>query len=62
MDGLDALLSYGEDIKEEKEPNPIAVKIDSISGLVKLEKIQFHPDIEVFNKLSEIINHYFCIA
>ncbi|KAK9879325.1 hypothetical protein WA026_004178 [Henosepilachna vigintioctopunctata] len=60
LNGLENILRLGEqDAKNLMGQNPYAVLIEECYGLDKIEFLQSHENIEVYQKAFDIIEHYF---
>uniref|UniRef100_A0A646QFF3 Importin subunit alpha n=1 Tax=Hemiscolopendra marginata TaxID=943146 RepID=A0A646QFF3_9MYRI len=62
LNGLDNILRLGEqDVKAHGGTNPYALMIEDCSGLDKIEFLQSHENIDVYQKAYDIIEHYYGI-
>ncbi|XP_044761473.1 importin subunit alpha-7 isoform X2 [Coccinella septempunctata] len=60
LNGLENILRLGEqDAKNHMGQNPYAVLIEECYGLDKIEFLQSHENIEVYQKAFDIIEHFF---
>jgi len=60
LNGLENILRFGEqDSKNTGGPNPYAVIIEEVFGLDKIEFLQSHENMEIYQKAFDIIERYF---
>ncbi|XP_076373391.1 karyopherin alpha1 [Tachypleus tridentatus] len=60
LNGLENILRLGEqDAKNHSGVNPYAVMIEECYGLDKIEFLQSHENMEIYQKAFDIIEHYF---
>lgn len=60
LNGLENILRLGDqDAKAHKGVNPYAVLIEECYGLDKIEFLQSHENMEIYQKAFDIIEHYF---
>jgi hypothetical protein len=60
LNGLENILRLGEqEAKETGGPNPYAVIIEEVFGLDKIEFLQSHENMEIYQKAFDIIERYF---
>lgn len=59
LECLELILVYGEEMKEQNEMNPIAIRIEKKSGLEILENLQYHHNKIVTEKLEHMVKNYF---
>ena len=60
MNGLENILRLGEqEAKETGAANPYTVIIEEVFGLDKIEFLQSHENIEIYQKAFDIIERYF---
>jgi len=60
LNGLENILRLGEqEAKETGSANPYAVIIEEVFGLDKIEFLQSHENIEIYQKAFDIIERYF---
>ncbi|CAH0553519.1 unnamed protein product [Brassicogethes aeneus] len=60
LNGLENILRLGEqDAKTNNGVNPYAVLIEECYGLDKIEFLQSHENMDIYNKSFEIIEHFF---
>ncbi|CAL1300548.1 unnamed protein product [Larinioides sclopetarius] len=60
LNGLENILRLGEqDAKAQGTVNPYAVMIEGCYGLDKIEYLQSHENVEIYQKAFDIIEHYF---
>ncbi|XP_059615515.1 importin subunit alpha-7 [Phlebotomus argentipes] len=57
LNGLENILKAGD--QRNTKPNPYAVAIEECYGLDKIEFLQSHQNIEIYQKAFDIIEHYF---
>ncbi|XP_055700621.1 importin subunit alpha-7 [Phlebotomus papatasi] len=57
LNGLENILKAGD--QRNIKPNPYAVAIEECYGLDKIEFLQSHQNIEIYQKAFDIIEHYF---
>ena len=60
LNGLENILRLGEqESKQTGKANPYAVIIEEVFGLDKIEFLQSHENMEIYQKAFDIIEHYF---
>ena len=60
MNGLENILRLGEqEVKTTGAANPYAVIIEEVFGLDKIEFLQSHENMEIYQKAFDIIERYF---
>ncbi len=60
LNGLENILRLGEqESKETGGANPYAVIIEEVFGLDKIEFLQSHENMEIYQKAFDIIERYF---
>ena len=60
LNGLENILRLGEqDVKTSGAANPYAVIIEEVFGLDKIEFLQSHENMEIYQKAFDIIERYF---
>jgi len=60
LNGLENILRLGEqESKETGAANPYTVIIEEVFGLDKIEFLQSHENIEIYQKAFDIIERYF---
>ena len=59
LSGLENILKYGEQESKETGTNPYAVQIEECYGLDKIEFLQSHENLDIYQKAFDIIEHYF---
>jgi len=60
LNGLENILRLGEqEVKTSGGPNPYAVIIEEVFGLDKIEFLQSHENMEIYQKAFDIIERYF---
>lgn len=60
LNGLENILKLGEEeAKQTGSVNPYVVLIEECYGLDKIEFLQSHENIEIYQKAFDIIEHYF---
>ncbi|XP_042908519.1 importin subunit alpha-7 isoform X2 [Parasteatoda tepidariorum] len=60
LNGLENILRLGEqDAKAQGTVNPYAVMIEGCYGLDKIEFLQSHENMEIYQKAFDMIEHYF---
>ncbi len=60
LNGLENILRLGEqESKETGGSNPYAVIIEEVFGLDKIEFLQSHENMEIYQKAFDIIERYF---
>ena len=60
LNGLENILRLGEqESKQSGAANPYAVIIEEVFGLDKIEFLQSHENIEIYQKAFDIIERYF---
>lgn len=60
LNGLENILRLGEQFsKAHSGANPYAVMIEECYGLDKIEFLQSHENVEIYQKAFDIIEHYF---
>ena len=59
LSGLENILRFGESEAKETGTNPYAVQIEEHYGLDKIEFLQSHENLEIYQKAFDIIEHYF---
>merc|ERR1739846_235266 len=60
LNGLENILRFGEqESKTTGGPNPYAVIIEEVFGLDKIEFLQSHENMEIYQKAFDIIERYF---
>ena len=59
LSGLENILKYGEQESKETGSNPYAVQIEECYGLDKIEFLQSHENLDIYQKAFDIIEHYF---
>ncbi|GFY63794.1 importin subunit alpha-7 [Trichonephila inaurata madagascariensis] len=60
LNGLENILRLGEqDAKAQGTVNPYAVMIEGCYGLDKIEYLQSHENMDIYQKAFDIIEHYF---
>jgi importin subunit alpha-2 len=60
LNGLENILRLGEqEAKQSGGANPYAVIIEEVFGLDKIEFLQSHENMEIYQKAFDIIEHYF---
>ena len=60
LNGLENILRLGEqEAKETGSSNPYAVIIEEVFGLDKIEFLQSHENMEIYQKAFDIIERYF---
>nr|CAD7462222.1 unnamed protein product [Timema tahoe] len=60
LNGLENILRLGDqDAKTHGAINPYAVLIEECYGLDKIEFLQSHENMEIYQKAFDIIEHYF---
>jgi hypothetical protein len=63
LDGLHNILKSGNAyIQQGAAMNPYLVKLEDCGGIKAIERLQHHPDTDVYNKISAIIDDYFTVA
>lgn len=56
---IEKLLHTGEAIREISDVNSMAKKFDEIGGSACLEKLQYHPNNEIYHRALNILEKYF---
>jgi len=59
LSGLENILKYGEQESKESGTNPYAVQIEECYGLDKIEFLQSHENLDIYQKAFDIIERYF---
>ena len=59
LSGLENILHFGESDAKETGTNPYAVQIEECYGLDKIEFLQSHENLEIYQKAFDIIERYF---
>merc|ERR1712038_763515 len=60
LNGLENILRLGEqEVKQTGKANPYAVIIEEVFGLDKIEFLQSHENMEIYQKAFDIIERYF---
>jgi len=59
LSGLENILRFGETDAKETGTNPYAVQIEECYGLDKIEFLQSHENLEIYQKAFDIIERYF---
>jgi len=59
LSGLENILRFGETGAKETGTNPYAVQIEECYGLDKIEFLQSHENLEIYQKAFDIIERYF---
>ncbi|XP_014677960.1 PREDICTED: importin subunit alpha-7-like [Priapulus caudatus] len=60
LNGLENILRLGEmDSKTLGSPNPYSVMVEECYGLDKIEFLQSHENLDIYQKAFDIIEHYF---
>ena len=60
LNGLENILRLGEqEVKTTGAANPYAVIIEEVFGLDKIEFLQSHENMEIYQKAFDIIERYF---
>merc|ERR1712018_399379 len=59
LSGLENILKYGEQESKETGTNPYAVQIEECYGLDKIEFLQSHENLDIYQKAFDIIERYF---
>jgi len=60
LNGLENILRFGEqESKNTGGSNPYAVIIEEVFGLDKIEFLQSHENMEIYQKAFDIIERYF---
>lgn len=60
LNGLDNILKLGAvEAKHTNGTNPYAIMIEECSGLDKIEQLQSHENIEIYQKAFHLIETYF---
>ena len=55
LSGLENILKYGEQESKESGTNPYAVQIEECYGLDKIEFLQSHENLDIYQKAFDII-------
>merc|ERR1712141_850738 len=59
LSGLENILRFGEQEAKETGSNPYAVQIEECCGLDKIEFLQSHENLDIYQKAFDIIERYF---
>ena len=59
LSGLENILRFGEQESKETGTNPYAVQIEECYGLDKIEFLQSHENLDIYQKAFDIIERYF---
>ena len=59
LSGLENILRFGEQEAKETGSNPYAVQIEECYGLDKIEFLQSHENLDIYQKAFDIIERYF---
>lgn len=59
LSGLENILRFGEQEAKTTGSNPYAMLIEECFGLDKIEFLQSHENMEIYQKAFDIIEHYF---
>ena len=59
LSGLENILRFGENDAKETGTNQYAVQIEECYGLDKIEFLQSHENLEIYQKAFDIIERYF---
>ena len=60
LNGIENMLKAGETVKDNSlGNNPVAMTIEQCGGLDKIEFLQSHENVEIYQKVYEIIEKYF---
>lgn len=60
LNGLDNILKVGEaESKQNNGPNPYSIMIEECFGLDKIEYLQSHENIDIYQKAFHLIESYF---
>ena len=59
LSGLENILRFGEQESKETGSNPYAVQIEECYGLDKIEFLQSHENLDIYQKAFDIIERYF---
>jgi importin subunit alpha-1 len=59
LSGLENILRFGDQECKETGTNPYAVQIEECYGLDKIEFLQSHDNLDIYQKSFDIIAHYF---
>lgn len=59
LSGLENILRFGEQEAKAAGSNPYTVMIEECYGLDKIEFLQSHENMEIYQKAFDIIEHYF---
>lgn len=59
LSGLENILRFGDQDSKETGVNPYAVQMEECYGLDKIEFLQSHENLDIYQKAFDIIEHYF---
>lgn len=59
LSGLENILKFGQQESKEKGVNPYAVAVEECYGLDKIEFLQSHENLEIYQKAFDIIERFF---
>ena len=62
LDALENILKMGDNfVSQGAAMNPYLLRLENCGGIKLIEKLQHHPDIDVYNKVGSIIDMFFNI-
>ena len=59
LSGLENILRFGDQEAKETGTNPYAVQVEECYGLDKIEFLQSHENLDIYQKAFDIIERYF---
>jgi hypothetical protein len=59
IEAIYKILETGREVYKDIEENPYVVQLEELQGVEILEKLQYHPEQEIYEAVSNLIEEFF---